>query len=488
MDHPLFNKFNRLSFRLIALILGGGVILGGLAIRLLVTNSNSQADLTKATVPVSRQTLQVIIKASGVVEPTQSVNISPKAPGRLMSLLVEQGAVVKAGQLLAIMDNRELKAQELQIEGQLQQSQGKLKEAEVNIPSEIEQARIRVTVANNKVAQAADLLKQSQKRIPRQIDQASAQLKQAQSRLELARARAVRNKYLIEQGAISKDQYDAVVNELSIAEANLADLKQRLEEIKGTSSPQIAQLQDSLNEAKATAAEAKAAYQEKENSAQSQLIQLQASVSSAQGQYKQIEVQFDDTRIKAPFDGIITQRYADIGSFVTPSTSVSSSTDDSAPKTSILALAKGLQIRAKVPEVDIGQLRPGEQVKITADAYPDLEFKGRIIRIAPEAVKEQGVTSFDVIIALNNGQEKLRSKMNVNLVFLGNSIPNALVVPTVSIVTKAGKTGVMILDSNNKSQFQLVRIGTVIDDKTQIISGIASGQRVFIDLPNNNQK
>ena len=486
MEPPLLGKINRPLPWIIALLAGGIVVVGWMTYRMTQTSS-PEIELAKLTVRAQKQLLAVEIKASGTVEPIQSVNISPKAPGRLMSLMVEQGAVVKAGQLLAVMDNRELQAQGLQAQAQLRQAQEKLKEAQVNIPQEIEQARIRVLVANTKVSQAQAQLKQAEQRIPRQVQQARAQLRQAESRLKLAQDRAKRNQALVNEGAISQDQFDGVANELYTAQANLLDLLERLEQVKTTGFPEVEQLQQAISQAQASADEAKSIYEQKQRSAQSQLFQLQAAVKASQGQLQQIYVQFQDTTITAPFDGIITQRYANVGAFVTPSTSVSSSTDDSAPKTSILALAKGLQVRAKIPEVDITRLSPGQPVRVRADAYTEQEFKGQIIRIAPEAVKEQNVTSFDVIIGLIDGQNKLRSKMNVDLTFLGKSIPEAVVVPTVSIVTEGGKTGVLVPNEKGKPEFKPVKIGIVIEDKTQIISGIEAGERVFIDLPERKE-
>jgi len=489
MEEPLLGKVNnnRPLPWILGLMVAGLAVVGWMTYRITQT-SNPQGELAKQTVAVTRQLLAVEIKATGTVEPIQTVNISPKVSGRLVALLVEQGSLVKAGQRLAIMDNRELQAQGTQVQAQFKEAVEKLKEAEVNIPREIQQAKIRAVEANTKVSQAEAQLKQAQERIPRQINQARAQLKQAESRLKLAQERAKRNEYLVNEGAISKDKFDEFVNELYTAQANLIDLLQRLEQVKTTGFPEIEQLQQAINQAKASAAEAESIYQQKQQSAQAQIFQLQAAARAAQAQFQQIVVQYQDSFITAPFDGIITQRYVDVGAFVTPSTSVSTSTDDSAPKTAILALAKGLQIRAKVPEVDIGRLSLGQPVKILADAYPDQEFKGQIIRIAPEAVKEQNVTSFDVIIALIDGKDQLRSKMNVDLTFLGKSIPDALVVPTVSIVTQQGKTGVMVLNAENKPEFKPVTIGAVIDDKTQIISGVDSGVRVFIDLPDSKDK
>lgn len=153
-----------------------------------------------------------------------------------------------------------------------------------------------------------------------------------------------------------------------------------------------------------------------------------------------------------------------------------------------MALAQGLKVVAKVPEVDIGMIQPGQPVEIRADAYPDQIFQGQVKLIAPEAIIEQNVTSFEVTIAFKPGEKPLLSKMNVDVTFLGQQISDALVVPTVAIVTQEGETGVMIPDKDNNPTFKPVDIGQVLDDKTQILSGLTAGERVFIDIPEKKDK
>lgn len=177
----------------------------------------------------------------------------------------------------------------------------------------------------------------------------------------------------------------------------------------------------------------------------------------------------------------MTQKYATEGAFVTPSTSASGAA--SATSTSVVALAKGLEILAKVPEVDIKQIQPGQMVEVVADAFPDQVFKARVQLVAPEAIIEQNVTSFQVRLALETGQKELKSGMNVDLTFLGQKKSNALVVPTVAIVTQDGKTGVMIPDADSQPKFQPVTIGPTIQTQTEILEGLKQGQQVFIDLP-----
>jgi HlyD family secretion protein len=184
---------------------------------------------------------------------------------------------------------------------------------------------------------------------------------------------------------------------------------------------------------------------------------------------------------------MITQRYATVGGFVSPAVSASSSA--SATSTSIVALAKGLEVLANVPEVDISQIKQGQKVEITVDAYPDEIFQGQVRLIAPEAVVEQNVTSFQVRVTVNQGSEKLRSGMNVSEVtFLGNNIQNALLIPQELIVTRKGKTGVWLLGEKNQPEFNLVKIGANIDNEVQVLDGLKAGDRIFIDLPKTKEK
>jgi HlyD family secretion protein len=431
-------------------------------------------DLNKLTVPVQAQNLTVRITANGSMVPIQSVNLSPKTAGRLAKLFVEQGDRVQQGQELALMESADLQAQLAKARADLNQAQARLAESKAGSRrEEIDQAQARL--ARAKANLDATLAKN-----PREIDQARAQVEAAKARLNLAQARAERYTNLAERGAVTPDRRDEALTEERNARAALDEAQKRLAQQTNTNNPEIAQL-------RAAEAEARIALQQLRNGNRpEQIAQLQAAVEAAKAQVQAIQVQIDDTVIRAPFSGIVSQKYATEGAFVTPTTSASSTA--SATSTSIIAIAKGIEVLAKVPEVDVGQIKPGQSVEIVADAFPDKVFKGRVQRVAPEAVVEQNVTSFEVRVASLTGQEQLRSGMNVNLTFLGEQVRNALVVPTVGIVTQDGKTGVMVPDLDNKPKFQPVMIGSTIQEQTQILEGLRQGQRVFIDLPEDFKK
>lgn len=474
-------QLNRPLPWILAMMTGGLLLVGGFTYRM-ATTPVTKSEIDKITVIAKRETLDVDIEASAVVEPIESVNISPKNPGRLVELRVEQGMTVKKGQILALMEHTEIKAEGKFAEANYNQAIAELEAAKVRIPSEIEQARTRYIQAQAQLEEAKANLEQASQRIPKDIAQIEAQIISAQSRLQLAESRLQDNAKLLEEGAITKDRYRDLVNTRDNALADFIEVQTRLEQAKNTKNPEIRQFQQEARQAQAAMIETQIQLEERQRTAQTEIAALQSSVEATKAQLEQVVIQFQDTAIRAPFDGTVTQKYATPGSFVTPTTSASSTA--SATSSSIIALARGLKVVAKVPEVDIAMIQRGQPVAIRADAYPNEVFQGKVVLMAPEAVVEQNVTSFEVTIALVTGQDKLLSRMNTDVTFLGQQLSDALVVPTVAIVTQNGETGVMVPDEKDQPQFQGVTIGQVLEDKTQIISGLSAGERVFIDLPN----
>lgn len=436
MQLPLIGKVKKPTPWIVGLIAAGLVGVSGTAVVVSRTQT-PKVDLSELTVPVKAQDLTVRIEANGTVVPIQTVNLSPKSAGVVQKLYVEQGDKVEAGQVIAQMDSATLQAE-------LTQARANLAQAEANV------AQVRSGSRSETIAQAQS-----------NVAQAEAQVREAQARLDLASDRVRRNQSLADEGAISRDRLDEVLSEsqrarasVEQAQATVREARQRLAELQTGSRPE-------------------------------EIAQAEAQVLEARGRVQAVETRIDDTLVKAPFAGVITQKYATEGAFVTPTTSAS--TNSSATSTSIVALASGLEVLAEVPEVDIGQIKNEQAVEITADALPNQVFEGKVRLIAPAAVEEQNVTSFQVRVALTSGQAELRSGMNVELTFLGNKLNQALVVPTVAIVTKEGQTGVLVVNAENQPEFQPVTIGPSIGNQTQVMEGVESGERVFVELPANKK-
>jgi HlyD family secretion protein len=188
-----------------------------------------------------------------------------------------------------------------------------------------------------------------------------------------------------------------------------------------------------------------------------------------------------DLTIRAPFDGVVTQRFADPGAFVTPTTTAAAVAG--ATSSSIVELSQGLEVVAKVPESDIGRIRLGQEASVRVDAFPDRRFPARVKRITPRAVKLNNVTSFDVFLQFTVPQPELRIGMTADVGFQTGQIQARTLVPTVAIVTEAGKPGVLLVGKDRKPRFQPVELGVSSGKNTEILSGLEPGTRVFIDLP-----
>ncbi|AFW95579.1 MULTISPECIES: efflux RND transporter periplasmic adaptor subunit [Nostocales] len=478
IEIPFIGKKVKYPFRwLMGLIASGVLIVGTTATIQTIQQKNKPLDVTKLTVPVEAKSVTVRITASGKVQPVQSVNISPKSPGLLADLNVEQGDTVKQGQIIARMDNSEIKMRILQYQANLAQAKAQLAESEAGSrPEEIAQAKARVDQAQAQLAIIRDGNRLQE------IQQAQAQVDSAKASVALTQSRVKRYQDLAKDGAISQDSLEQYVSENSKAKANLEEAQRRLSLLK------VGNRNQDIQKQAAIVNQEKEGLRKLENGNRPQEIaRLKAAVASAEAQLKQQQVQLEDTIIRAPFSGIVTQRYATVGGYVSPA--ISASSNASATSTSIVALAKGLEVLANVPEVDISQIKQQQKVEITIDAYPEEVFQGQVRLIAPEAVVDQNVTSFQVRVAIKTGAEKLRSGMNVSEVtFLGNNIKDALLIPQELIVTQKGKTGVWLLGEKNKPQFRLVTIGANIDNQIQVLDGLKAGDRVFIDLPKTKEK
>lgn len=473
MQLPLIGKVTTAPWAL-GLVAAGLLGISATSTYLIFSRATPKPDIASLTVPAQSKDLTVRITANGSVVPIQNVNLSPKNPGLLVALYVEQGDRVEQGQVVAQMDDADIQAQLVQARGVLAQAQAQLAEAQAGSrPEEIAQGRSRLAQAQASLA-AVRAGGRSE-----EIAQARAQVESAQARVGLTSERVNRYRYLAGQGAESRDRLDEAVTDDRSARASLREVQQKLSQFQRGRPEEITKVEAEVAEAQ------QALGQLQNGSRPEEIAQAEAEVTAARGELQAIEVQQRDTLIRAPFSGVVTQKYATKGAFVAPTTSASSTS--SATSTSIIAVAKGLEVLAEVPEVDVGRIRQGQSVEIVADAYPDQVYQGRVRRIAPEAVVEENVTSFQVRVDIATGRDKLRSGMNTDVTFLGEGLNDALVVPTVAIATQSGQTGVFVPDQANKPQFRPVTIGTTIQDQTQILKGLKVDERVFTEFPEGEQ-
>ena len=211
------------------------------------------------------------------------------------------------------------------------------------------------------------------------------------------------------------------------------------------------------------------------------LLTSQAALDAARQRSGQRDVERGELTIRAPFDGVITQRFADPGAFVTPTTAASANAG--ASSSSVVELAQGLEAVASVPESDIGRIVQGQAASVRVDAFPDRRFAARVRQIAPRAVKTNNVTSFEVKLTLVDPHSELRIGMTADIDFQTGTLAAETLVPTVAVVTRQGRPGVLLVGKDDQPSFQPVTLGSSSGRNTQILNGLKQGTRIFIDLP-----
>jgi HlyD family secretion protein len=147
-----------------------------------------------------------------------------------------------------------------------------------------------------------------------------------------------------------------------------------------------------------------------------------ASLSSAKASYEKNKTNLDYAYIYSPIDGIILERDVEEGETVAASFSTPT----------LFTIAGDLtqmEIEADVDEADIGQLRVGQRVEFTVDAFPGKVFDGRVTEIRLMAVEESNVITYTVVIDAPNPEKILMPGMTANVVFYVTEKKDIVVVP-----------------------------------------------------------
>ena len=153
-------------------------------------------------------------------------------------------------------------------------------------------------------------------------------------------------------------------------------------------------------------------------------------------------IALDDTLIRAPITGTVIDRQVELG------TVISSSTQNVSGGSVLLRMAdlNTVQVRALVDETDIGKINLGMEAVVTVAAYPNQPYRGNVLKIEPQALVEQNVTMFSILIRLENSNGLLLPGMNAEVEIQVQSRDNTPVIPTSALRTDSDiySTSVML--------------------------------------------
>ncbi len=483
------------------------------------TEVSKPVEITKAKRGEIRSELQL----SGTIEAQSRVSVVPKIAGRIINLPVTEGTRVKKGVTLAVIEHEELKLAVEQAAATLESAESAYSQAqqlaEVRVHSQVAQAKALLNAAEVSMQQVKEL---AEIRTVTQIDQAEAGLKslianlekiktgardedrrQAEAGLNQAKANLLnaQNNYarmeqLFKNGAISQQSLENSQTQLDVVKAQHKIATEQLQLIdNGAREEDIQAMAAQVEQAKAglrlAQAQASTKTWEKDIAlAQSQVETARAGFTSAHALEKaksweaeitaaktartQADIALElakkrlrDATIKAPIDGIVSQRFLDLGGMAVPTAPLFEIVDIDTVKAS-----------ADVIEAHLSQLTLAQQAVINIDGI-NTPISGKIAYISPTLQPMQRTARVEIHI--DNPEGTLKPGMFAKVTVPVEVRTGTILVPRVSLIEDTDtKTQNVFVVEAGVSQRRPVEIGLSRGGEVEIVSGLNEGDSVVI--------
>jgi RND family efflux transporter MFP subunit len=221
------------------------------------------------------------------------------------------------------------------------------------------------------------------------------------------------------------------------------------------------------------------ANQSEYDAADARLQRVLAGIEVAKAMLTSGEVSLENTLIRAPFDGTVLAKNADIGEMVVPMAASASS------KSAVVTIADmtSLQVEADVSESNIEHIKIDQPCEITLDAYPEIRYQGLVAKIVPTADRAKATVM--VKVAFKSYDSRVLPEMGAKVLYLTKASDAAaaaekpcLTIPASAIVERdSKKVAYRVID--NKANAVIVTVGRTMGTRIEILSGLSSGEKVI---------
>lgn len=247
-----------------------------------------------------------------------------------------------------------------------------------------------------------------------------------------------------------------------IARIESGDFEAQLASARATAAEfeaQLAQARRDFERARALRSQGLNSDADLEN-AETRAAVLGAQLNAAHAQVELARVNLENTRVRAPFDGTVLRKDAEVGEIVAPSSAGGSLT-----RTAIVTMAdlSTLEVEVDVNEAYIAQIRGDQAARITLDAYPDTSFAGRVRQVVPTADRQKATVQ--VKVSILDRDRRILPEMGAKVVFLREgedgpmaAAPRRVTVPAAAVVTAADGAKVWVLE-NGRVAAREVEVG-----------------------------
>jgi HlyD family secretion protein len=369
--------------------------------------------------------LSVKISATGIVQPNFKVEVKSKASGEVLSFPFVAGDNVKKGVLLLQLDKSDEKRNVAKARIELSSSSAKLKKAQT-------------ALLLQKTKYATDI-KFSQS----DIETVLANLKEAEDKLK-------RQNELYEKKFVSQESLDTAKTLFKVNQEKLIQAQTRFQSAT-----------NSIHDITMKENEVELVRSEVERS----LIALD-----------EVQERLDETEIFAPINGIIIEKLVEEGQII------ASGISNVSGGTAIASIAdmSRLFIIADIDETDIGSVKIGHAVQITADAFPDKILSGTVTRIAPQGVIDNSITIFKVKIEVQGlGKSLLKPMMSANIEIVTQQVKDTVYV-TRAALSKDDKGEYVMRLINDQPEKTRVKTGIKNPIHVQILNGLKPDDAVIL--------
>jgi HlyD family secretion protein len=276
----------------------------------------------------------------------------------------------------------------------------------------------------------------------------------------------------LETARADRNSSKAAIADYEVQLANARILLHRTEELQKAG----VQPQEQLDNAR-TAAE----------SLQAKIDLAKAQANAAEARIGEAQQAVDNCTIRAPFDGIVVSKDAQVGEMVSPNSAGGGFT-----RTGIATIVdmNSNEIEVDVNEAYITRVKPGQQVTAILDAYPDWEIPSRVRTIIPSADRQKATVK--VRISFLKLDPRILPDMGIKVTFLGDepsekdaaAASPAILIPQSAVRDDGGKK-VVFLIKDNKTERRAITLGGNRGTDTEVMAGLAVGDTVVVNGPPN---
>jgi HlyD family secretion protein len=212
--------------------------------------------------------------------------------------------------------------------------------------------------------------------------------------------------------------------------------------------------------------------------AQAAVSGYRASIAVAQANHRAAQVAVEQTLIRAPFDGVVLTKNANVGDVITP---FSSATGSQAAVVTMADMAT-LEVEADVSESNLGKVRVDQPCEIQLDALPNVRFRGKLVRMVPTVDRAKATVLAKVRFA--ELDPRILPEMSAKVAFLSQEIPEQergarIAVHPAAVVTRDGRQVVFALRDGRAVQIA-VETGDKVGELLEIRAGVATGDRLIL--------